>query len=112
MVGLVSFTEVLVALTDQLSGGLLGRFGADVHRFIPTISSFGAVGGSTGGALVVFVVGLVAVLAGIVLIAELVVRAALIFVVPALAPLVFAATRCPALRGRGARPWSCWWAPR
>jgi len=43
----------------------------------------------------------VSVLAGIVLVAELVVRSALVYVVVALAPLVFAAQLWPALQGAG-----------
>ena len=101
MVGLVTVTQALIAVTDQLSDGLLGRFGADVERFSSTVASLSALGGGAGTSFVVFLLALVAVLAGIVLVAELVVRASLIYIVVALAPLVFAAMVWPAVRGAG-----------
>src|SRR5207248_4897134 len=57
--------------------------------------------GGSSSAFVVFLLALVSVLAGVVLIAELVIRSALIYIVVALAPLVFAAQLWPALRGAG-----------
>ena len=74
MVGLVTVTQALIQLTDGLSAHVLGAF-------------------------VVFLLGLVTVLAGIVLVAELVVREALIYIVVALAPLVFATRLWPATKG-------------
>jgi hypothetical protein len=99
MVGLVTVTQALIRLTDELSRGLLNQFGDDVHRFTAAVSSVSSLGGGTTSAFVVFVLALVSVLAGIVLVAELVVRSALIYIVVALAPLVFAAQLWPALRG-------------
>lgn len=101
MVGLVSVTQALVTLTDQLSKGLLEHFGDDVQRFADTVGSLSALSGGTATAFVVFLLALVSVLAGIVLVAELVVRASLIYIVVALAPLVFAAQLWPAVRGAG-----------
>lgn len=101
MVGLVTVTQALITLTDQLSKGLLDRFGADVQHFTSSVSSLSKLSGGTATAFVVFLLGLIAVLAGIVLVAELVVRASLIYIVVALAPLVFAAQLWPALRGAG-----------
>ncbi|MBW3642827.1 MAG: hypothetical protein KY447_07935 [Actinobacteria bacterium] len=101
MVGLVGITQALVTLTDQLSAGLLDRFAADVERFTATVGSLSALGGGTASAFVVFLLALVSVVAGIVLVAELVVRASLIYIVVALAPLVFAAQLWPAVRGAG-----------
>ena len=101
MVGLVVLTQLLIALTDALSRGLLGRFGSDVARFNDAVGALSTVTSGTAAAFVVFLLALVAALAGIVLVAELVVRSALIYVVVALAPLVFAAQLWPALRGTG-----------
>lgn len=101
MVGLVTITQVLIRVTDQLSNGLLDHFGEDVRRFTDTVASVSALSGGTATAFVVFLLALVSVLAGIVLVAELVIRSALIYIVVALAPLVFAAQLWPALRGTG-----------
>lgn len=101
MVGLVTVTQVLVTLTDELSDGLLSRFGEDVRSFTAAVGSLSSLSGGTATAFVVFLLALVSVLAGIVLVAELVVRAALIYIVVALAPLVFAAQLWPAVRGAG-----------
>jgi hypothetical protein len=99
MVGLVTVTQALIKLTDQLSNGLLDHFSADVRSFTSTVGSLSALSGSTATAFVVFLLALVSVLAGIVLVAELVVRASLVYIVVALAPLVFAAQMWPAVRG-------------
>lgn len=101
IVGLVSVTQALVALTDALSRGVLERFEADVDSFTQAVKSVGALSGGTATAFVVFLLALVSVVAGLVLVAELVVRSALVYVVVALAPLVFAAQLWPALRGVG-----------
>lgn len=101
MVGLVAVTQALVTLTDQLSKGLLDHFADDVRSFTATVGSLGTLTGGTATAFVVFLLALVSVLAGIVLVAELVVRSSLIYIVVALAPLVFAAQLWPALRGTG-----------
>lgn len=101
MVGLVTVTQALIALTDQLSKGLLDHFGTDVERFVSTVASLSSLTGGVATAFVVFLLGLISVLAGIVLVAELVVRASLIYIVVALAPLVFAAQLWPAVRGAG-----------
>ncbi|HZT66529.1 MAG TPA: hypothetical protein VFA11_12135 [Acidimicrobiales bacterium] len=98
MVGLVGATQVLIRLTDGLSQGLLGQFAKDVHSFTATVGTLAGLGGGAVGGLVVLLLALVSVLAGIVLVAELVIRAALIYIVVALAPLVFAAALWPALR--------------
>ena len=101
MVGLVSLTQVLIRLTDSVSTVLINQFGTDISAFTSAVGFVAGLSGGTGGAFVVFLVGLISVLAGIVLIAELVVRSALIYIVVALAPLVFAAQLWPALRGTG-----------
>jgi hypothetical protein len=101
MVGLVTITQTLIHLTDALSGGVLDNFTDDVNDFTTVITSLSALSGGTATAFVIFVLGLVTVIAGIIVVAELVVRAALIYIVVALAPLVFAAQLWPALRGVG-----------
>jgi hypothetical protein len=101
MVGLVTVTQALVTLTDQLSKGLLDHFGEDVQTFTSAVGSLASLTGGTATAFVVFLLALISVLAGIVLVAEMVVRASLIYIVVALAPLIFAAQLWPALRGAG-----------
>jgi type IV secretion system protein TrbL len=99
MVGLVTVTQALIALTDALSGHLLSTFQDDIAEFGAVVASLERLQGGTSTALVVFLLGLVTVCAGLVLMAELVIRSALIYIVVALAPLVFAARLWPATRG-------------
>jgi hypothetical protein len=99
MVGLVTFTQALIRLTDVLSTQVLGSFQDDIAEFTSVILSLSRLTGATSTAFVVFLLGLVTVLAGIILVAELVIRAALIYIVVALAPLVFACRLWPATRG-------------
>ena len=101
MVGLVTITQTLIRLTDALSGGVLDNFTDDIGEFTTVITSLSVLSGGTATAFVIFLLGLVTVIAGIIVVAELVVRAALIYIVVALAPLVFAAQLWPALRGIG-----------
>lgn len=103
MVGLVSVVQALVRLTDELSSAMLSRFQDDVSSFTAVIGSLAALSGGTATAFIVFLLGLIAVVAGVILVAELVVREALVYIVVALAPLVFAAQMWPALRGIGRR---------
>lgn len=99
MIGLVTVTQLLIQLTDALSGEVLSNFQDDISDFGTVVASLSHLTGDTSTAFVVFVLGLVTVLAGLVLVAELVVRSALIYIVVALAPLVFAARLWPATRG-------------
>lgn len=99
MVGLVTVTQTLIALTDALSTDVMSRFQEDIGQFTTVVSSLSGLGGGPATAFVVLLLGLVTVLAGIVLVAELVVRSMLIYIVVALAPLVFAARVWPALKG-------------
>jgi hypothetical protein len=98
MVGLVAATQVLIRLTDELSTAVMGNFQEDISDFTAVVTSLSRLGGGTASAFVVLLLGLVTVLAGIILVAELTVRAALIYIVVALAPLVFAARLWPALQ--------------
>jgi len=99
MIGLVTITQILIRVTDALSGQVLHNFQDDISQFGAVVASLASLSGGPATAFVVFVLGLVTVLAGLVLVAELVVRAALIYIVVALAPLVFAARLWPATKG-------------
>lgn len=99
MIGLVTITQLLIRLTDALSGQVLGNFQDDISEFGTVVASLNRLEGGQATAFVVFVLGLVTVLAGLVLVAELVVRSALIYIVVALAPLVFATRLWPATKG-------------
>lgn len=99
MVGLVTITQALIRLTDALSSHVLRNFEEDIADFVAIVVSLSRLGGAHATVLVVFILGLITVLAGLVLMAELAVRAALIYIVVALAPLVFAARMWPALQG-------------
>lgn len=101
MVGLVTVVQALVQLTDDLSNAVLEQFGGDVSDFTTVVASIQVLSGGTATAFVIFLLGLVTVIAGVILVAELVIRAALVYIVVALAPLVFAAQLWPALRGIG-----------
>lgn len=100
MVGLVTVTQALISLTDQLSSHVLGNFESDISDFIAVVVTLEELAGTQQSTtFVVFVLGLVTVLAGLVLVSELVVRASLIYIVVALAPLVFATRLWPATKG-------------
>lgn len=99
MIGLVTITQLLIRLTDALSGQVLDSFQDDISEFGTVVASLDRLSGGQSSAFVVFVLGLVTVLAGLVLVAELVVRSALIYIVVALAPLVFATRLWPVTKG-------------
>jgi hypothetical protein len=99
MVGLVTITQLLIRVTDELSGAVLSNFQDDVAEFGQVVGTLAFMQGQHATAFVVFLIGLVAVIAGLVLVAELVVRASLIYIVVALAPLVFASRLWPATKG-------------
>lgn len=99
MVGLVTVTQALIRLTDVLSAHVMGSFEQDITDFTAVVTSLTVLSGGQATAFVVFLLGLVTVLAGVVLVAELVVREALIYIVVALAPLVFATRMWPATKG-------------
>lgn len=99
MVGLVTVTQVLIRITDALSGQVLQNFQTDIAQFGRVVASLEVLTGGQASGFVIFVLGLVTVLAGLILVAELVVRSALIYIVVALAPLVFAARLWPATKG-------------
>jgi len=99
MVGLVTITQALIQLTDVLSAQVLGSFEQQISDFTTVVASLNTLSGGQATAFVVFLLGLVTVLAGVILVAELVVREALIYIVVALAPLVFATRLWPVTKG-------------
>jgi type IV secretion system protein TrbL len=99
MVSTVAVTQLLIELTDALSDGILTAFGTDIRAFLDGVATVGTLTGGVATALVVFLLGLLALLAGLVLFVELVIRSALIYLVVALCPLAFAALVWPATRG-------------
>lgn len=102
MVATIGVTQAAIVATDAVSAGFLGRFADDGEQVAFMLQRAMPADGLTPPFAVV-VVGLVAVLAGLVVIAELVVRSALIYVVVALAPFVFAAQVWPVLAGAARR---------
>lgn len=101
MVGLIGVTQSLIRITDELSTGVLEHFEEDIASFTTVVTSLTTLGGTQASAFVVFLLGLATVIAGVILVAELTIRAALIYLVVALAPLVFAAQVWPSLRSGG-----------
>lgn len=99
MVGLVTVTQALIRLTDELSTFVMGNFEDNISDFTAVVTSLSMLAGGGATALVVVLLGLVTVLAGLILVTELAVRAALIYIVVALAPLVFAVRLWPSLEG-------------
>ncbi len=96
MVATTAVVAKLVALTDALAAAVLDPAGSAGMEFL---SGFGAAAVTGTGGFAVVVIGLLAVVAGLALWAELLVRSALIYLLVALSPLAFAATLWPAARG-------------
>jgi hypothetical protein len=96
MVATVSVTQALVVLTDEVSLAILKGSGDDAKKIMEGLGHTGALTGST---FVIFLLGLLAIVAALFVWIELVVRAALVYLLVALSPLAFAATVWPAARG-------------
>lgn len=92
----IPVVAILLELIDQLSIAVLDPADAPAIEFL---SGFGQTAAKASGGFAVVLVGLLAVLAALMVWAELLVRAALIYLVVALSPLVLAATLWPATRG-------------
>jgi hypothetical protein len=86
----------LLDLTDALSNAVLSSSDQQALHFL---SGFGVAVTSVSGGFAAVVIGLVAVIAGLLLWVELVVRASLVYLLVAISPLGFAATLWPAARG-------------
>lgn len=97
--GMVVTTAVvgrLLDLTDALSNAVLSSSDQQALHFL---SGFGVAVTSVSGGFAAVVIGLVAVIAGLLLWVELLVRASLVYLLVAISPLGFAATLWPAARG-------------
>jgi hypothetical protein len=99
MVGVVTITQALIGLTDVLSGYVLRSFEDETRTFLDAIATVGAQHDPGTTAFVLVLLGLAAALGGIILVAELAIREALIYIVVALAPLAFATLLWPAMKG-------------
>ena len=96
--GMVLTTTVvghLLALTDAMSNAVLAHTDEQALHFL---SGFSATATSTTGGFAAVLLGLVAAAAGLLLWIELIVRAALVYVLVAISPLAFAAIVWPATR--------------
>jgi hypothetical protein len=93
-------TPVVVArlldLTDALSNAVLSNSDEQALHFL---SGFGVAVTSVTGGFAAVVLGLVAVIAGLLLWVELLVRSSLVYLLVAISPLGFAATLWPSARG-------------
>jgi hypothetical protein len=97
--GMVVTTAIvgrLLDLTDALSNAVLSSSDQQALHFL---SGFGVTVTSVSGGFAAVVIGLVAVIAGLLLWVELLVRASLVYLLVAISPLGFAATLWPAARG-------------
>jgi hypothetical protein len=96
MIGTTVVVGKLLELTDALSAAVLAHSG---DQSVDFLSSFGvAAQGATGGFAAVLL-GSVAVVAGLLLWIELMVRSVLVYIIVALSPLSFAAMVWPSARG-------------
>ncbi len=96
--GMVLTTTVvghLLALTDAMSDAVLAHTDDQALHFL---SGFGATATSATGGFAAVLLGLVAAAAGLFLWIELIVRAALVYVLVAISPLAFAAIVWPSTR--------------
>jgi hypothetical protein len=89
--------DKLLALSDALSHAVLRGGGDDAKQVLKVISTAGSFSGQTS--FVVALLGLLCIVAALFVWIELVVRSALIYLLVALSPLVFAAMVWPAARG-------------
>lgn len=96
MGAVVVVTVKLLDLTDALSTAVLGGADGQAVRFL---SSFGASAHLATAGFSSVLIGIVAVLAALLVWIELMVRAALVYLLVAIAPLAFAAMTWPAAKG-------------
>lgn len=96
----IAGTDLLLRVSDELSRAVLGGFRDDVEattRMLGTVALLSGPGGAAQFLMIVF--GLLGLFAAVVLVIELFVRAALIYIVVALAPLIYAASVWEAMKG-------------
>lgn len=96
MVVTTQVVAVLLELTDSLSNAVLTNSDDQAIHFL---SGFADTVTTTSSGFAAVVLGLVAVMAGLFLWIELIVRSALIYLLVAITPLAFAAALWPAARG-------------
>ena len=100
MTVVTAITDVLLRATDEMSDTVLGGFGDDVEATTRLLGQVAATPGlASAGQLLLLVFGGVGLLAAVVLVIELFVRAGLIYIVVALSPLIYAAAVWEQLRG-------------
>ena len=96
MIGTTVIVEKLLELTDALSAEVLAHSGGQAVHFL---SGFGLAATSATQGFAAVILGLVAVIAGLFLWVELLVRSVLVYILVALSPLSFAAMVWPSARG-------------
>jgi hypothetical protein len=97
-IALVAVTQALVKVVDELSDHVLGVFDADLGALADATVRLTQQVPSSAGGFIVLLVGTLTAVGGLVVIAELAVRSALVYLVVVLGPLAFAAAVWPALR--------------
>lgn len=97
MVTTIALASKLLELSDELSRAVLRGGGEDAKDVLEVISATGSFSGQTS--FVIAVLGLFCILAALFVWVELVIRAALIYLLIAMSPLVFAAMVWPSTRG-------------
>lgn len=97
MVVTIAVGDKLLELSDELSHAVLRGGGNDAKQVLKVISTAGSFSGQTS--FVIALLGLLCIIAALFVWVELVIRAALIYLLVALSPLVFAAMVWPAARG-------------
>jgi len=94
----VVLADALLEATDDMSASLLAGFRDDVEQVAVVLARL-AIGGSLPMMVLILVFGAVGLLAAVVLVVELFVRAALLYLVAVFSPLVYAAAVWEPLRG-------------
>jgi hypothetical protein len=96
MIGTTVIVGKLLELTDALSAAVLAHSGGHAVHFL---SGFGATATTATQGFAAVLVGLAAVIAGLLLWVELMLRSVLVYILVALSPLSFAAMVWPSARG-------------
>lgn len=100
MTVVIGITDLLLRATDEMSDAVLGGFRDDVEATTRLLGQVAATPGlGSAGQLLLLVFGGVGLLAAVVLVIELFVRAGLIYIVVALSPLIYAAAVWEQMRG-------------
>src|SRR5262245_27949277 len=97
MVVTIAATQKLLELSDAMAHAVLRGGGDDAKEVLRVLTAAGSFSGQTS--FVVALLGLLCIVAALLVWIELVVRAAMIYLLVAMSPLVFAAMVWPATRG-------------